>query len=236
MIIDVVWAFFTGLTGSLHCLGMCGPLVVAYALHLRGEVPEPRKEAAGLRSRALLRYHAAFHAGRIAAYALTGAVVASLVSLAASAGSFRAAGSILSLAGGSAMVVLGLVLLRAFPSSLLVNGISPSSGTSFFGKAVAALLRSTTTGSRLLLGFAAGFLPCMLSWGVAARAATTGNALTGLSLMASFGLGTTPALLFTGFFASYLTVRMRLAGERLAAVSVIIMGFILIWKGANRLV
>ena len=28
-------SLFIGFVGSLHCLGMCGPLVMAYSLHIR---------------------------------------------------------------------------------------------------------------------------------------------------------------------------------------------------------
>jgi sulfite exporter TauE/SafE len=55
-------------------------------------------------------------------------------------------------------------------------------------------------------------------------------------LMVTFGVGTVPVLLFAGFFASLLTQRIRLAGERVAAVSVIVMGLMLLYKGVMRLV
>jgi sulfite exporter TauE/SafE len=32
-ILYVMTPFIVGLVGSLHCLGMCGPLVFAYSLH-----------------------------------------------------------------------------------------------------------------------------------------------------------------------------------------------------------
>ena len=232
--IEFVWAFITGLAGSLHCLGMCGPLIVAYYLHLRGETTYPPREEGPSSPRSLFSYHAAFHGGRIAAYALTGAVVAGLLSLAGSAASFQAARTVLSLAGGTAMVILGLLLLRVFPSSRRAELGSPT--TTRLSRTLVRLLQSTTLGSRWMLGFGTGFLPCMLSWAMIVKAAATANPLSGFSVMASFGLGTTPALLFTGFFASLFTIKMRLVGERLAASSVMIMGLILLWKGLGRLV
>jgi uncharacterized protein len=133
------------------------------------------------------------------------------------------------------MALFGLILLKVLPSFSGSVIKSPSLGKSFLGNTLAALLRSRTMGSRLALGFAAGFLPCMLSWAMVIRAAATGSIMGGFSLMASFGLGTAPALLFAGFFASLFTLRARLAGERLAAFSVIAMGLILMWKGVSRL-
>ncbi len=236
MTTDVVWAFVTGFAGSLHCLGMCGPLVVAYSLHLRTGDVDSLHNGSRFASLALLRYHAAFHGGRIAAYGLAGLIVATAASIVVSSESLRSARSILSLAGGTGMVLLGLALLRIFAGSASANVSSFSGRRSGFARSMGALLRSTTTASRFALGFAAGFLPCMLSWAMAAKAAATANPLSGLSLMVSFGVGTAPALLFADFFASIFTLRLRLAGERLAAFSVIAMGLILIWKGISRLV
>ncbi len=234
--IEFAWAFATGLAGSLHCLGMCGPLIVAYSLHLRGETTYPPRDGGPSFQRSLFGYHAAFHGGRIAAYALSGAVAAAFLSLIGSAGPFVAARSVISLVAGTAMVILGLVLLRVFPFSRRTWLASPPAGATYLSRTLAGLLRSTTLSSRWMLGFGMGFLPCMLSWAMIVRAAATANPLSGFSVMASFGLGTTPLLLFTGFFASLLTVKMRVVGERLAASSVIIMGLILLWKGLSRLV
>ena len=68
------------------------------------------------------------------------------------------------------------------------------------------------------------------------KAASTGNPLTGFLIAASFGLGTVPALFFTGLSASLLSLKARFFGERLAAVSVILMGMILIFKGTKYFV
>ena len=43
MILDLLAPLIVGFVGSLHCLGMCGPLVVAYSLHMRST--SPRRKA-----------------------------------------------------------------------------------------------------------------------------------------------------------------------------------------------
>jgi hypothetical protein len=86
--------------------------------------------------------------------------------------------------------------------------------------------------SKAALGFLAGFLPCMLSWAIIIKAATMPSLLGGFLTMFAFGLGTVPALFFTGLSASLLSLRVRFFGERAAAVSVIAMGLILVYKGA----
>jgi len=250
IIVDLGWALVTGLAGSLHCLGMCGPLVVAYSLHLKDDA-SGRLEGVAHRPYpgVLICHHLAFHGGRIAAYALTGCLAAGLVHVAGSTEPFRAIRSVLSLLGGGLMVTFGLILLKVIsvPSKTtlgITSGDASNPGPvapkikpgSLFTRTFAKLLRSRTAASKWGLGFSAGFLPCMLSWAMVVKAAATGDMVAGLSVMIFFGLGTVPALLFAGFFASLFTIRMRLMGERVAALSVIAMGLILAWKGVSHLV
>jgi uncharacterized protein len=250
MIVDLGWALVTGLAGSLHCLGMCGPLVVAYSLHLKDDT-SGRLEGVphGTYPGALIYHHLAFHGGRVAAYALTGCLAAGLVHVVGSIEPFGTIRSVLSLLGGGLMVTFGLILLKVISvPSKTTEGIHSGDASgpggvgqevkpgSLFTRTLANLLRSRTAVSKWGLGFSAGFLPCMLSWAMVVKAAATGDMVDGLSVMIFFGLGTVPALLFAGFFASLFTFRMRLTGERVAALSVVTMGLILMWKGVSRLV
>ncbi|OPY75439.1 MAG: Cytochrome C biogenesis protein transmembrane region [Syntrophorhabdus sp. PtaU1.Bin153] len=234
MILDFVWAFVTGFAGSVHCLGMCGPLVIAYSLHFL-----PKERAGTLPLLAVSRegatHHAAFHTGRIATYGLIGALAAGFIHLGGFNEWLLRSRSIATLVGGLLMIFFGLALLKIFP--LPFTDISASKPANpYFSRFVRACLNSRGPASKCLLGLAAGFLPCMLSWAMVVRAATTGNMVQGFTLMVLFGLGTTPVLLFTGFFASLLTERMRLAGQHIASVSVIVMGLMLLLKGVMRLV
>ena len=67
-----------------------------------------------------------------------------------------------------------------------------------------------------------------------AKAASTADPLQGFLTMTLFGIGTWPALYFTGFFASLLSFRLRLFGERTAALSIVVMGLILLIKGVRH--
>jgi sulfite exporter TauE/SafE len=126
------------------------------------------------------------------------------------------------------MVFFGLVLLKAIPFRV------PSIGAgSFFSRLFPKLFAFRPLPSKLALGVATGFLPCMLSWAMIIKAATTQNPFLGLFTMAFFGLGTIPALFLTGLSASLLTLKIRFFGERVAALSVMAMGFILLFKGVR---
>ena len=132
------------------------------------------------------------------------------------------------------MVLLGLVLLKVIPLSLTAASSSRQVGT-VLSRLIRTSLSSHGLGSKGVLGFATGFLPCMLSWAMIVRAASTGDPVMGFLFMVLFGLGTVPVLFFTGLSASIFSFRIRLAGERVAAISVIVMGIILLLKGATHL-
>ncbi len=236
MTLDFLWAFITGLVGSTHCLGMCGPLVVAYSLHLMPSARVGRSPLLVL-SREGVAHHAAFHTGRVATYGFMGALASGFVGV----GSFnewlfllRSSG-VITLAGGLLMIYFGLALLRIFPLPFTGNSASKPTNP-HISRFIRTCLNSRGLTSKFLLGLGTGFLPCMLSWAMVVRAATTGNMTQGFIFMILFGLGTTPLILFAGFFASLLTQRMRLAGERIASVSVIAMGLILLFKVVTQFV
>jgi hypothetical protein len=85
----------------------------------------------------------------------------------------------------------------------------------------------------MALGLATGFLPCGLSWAMIAKAATTHSLPLGFLTMVAFGLGTVPALFATGVSASFLSIKVRILGEKIAALSLIAMGLVLITKGGR---
>jgi uncharacterized protein len=231
---EFVWAFVTGLAGSLHCLGMCGPLVVAYSLHLHGcESGSPATSGRPWPSGMV--HHIAFHAGRVLTYGSLGALAAGFVYLGDTTASLEGLRTGAVLAGGLLLVLFGLALIKILPFSFVLSAGSGSNKT-VAGRLLLAGLNSSHYASKMTLGLAAGFLPCMLSWAMVIQAATTGNPMAGFLYMVCFGLGTIPMLLFAGFFASFVTLRMRLAGERLAGLSLIVMGLLLLSKGVARLV
>ena len=233
MVIDFLAPLLIGFLGSLHCLGMCGPLVMAYSLHIcRGDPEEPQGMQAPWRKGIL--HHLAFHSGRVLTYGFLGALAAGLAHMAGLNQLFSGLRSGLTLAGGILMVLFGLVLFRVIPSSLFAL---PSFGSaSWPGRVFSRLLGARTVTSKVLLGLAAGFLPCMLSWAMVVKAATTQNILAGFFTMVFFGVGTVPALFLTGLSASFLSLKARFLGERVAALSVMVMGFILIFKGSKYFV
>jgi sulfite exporter TauE/SafE len=233
MTIDFLAPFLIGLFGSLHCLGMCGPLVMAYSLHIKN--PEPR--AAGLNPSPWgkgFSHHLAYHLGRLTTYGILGALAAGLFQT-VGLNLFLNFRGVLILAGGALITLLGLVFLRMIPLPDLLSRFSP--GPQLLGnRLLPSLIKSPIPLSKMALGLLSGLLPCCLSLSMLIKAATTENMSEGFMTMAAFGLGTVPTLLALGVSASLLTLRTRIIGERLAAFSVIAMGLILVFKGARLLI
>ena len=230
---DLLAFFSIGFVGSLHCLGMCGPLVLAYSLHINESANAGGMGASAFKSG--LWHHSAFHLGRILTYAMLGALAALLFDLADLGRFFTGLRGSMTLLGGVLMVLLGLALLQVLPLPSFLTSL-PAGSDTFPARTIPRLLHSRGVGSKMLLGLATGFLPCGLSWAMIAKAATTQNSAAGFLTMAAFGLGTVPALFLTGFSASVISLRVRILGEKLAALSVIAMGIILALKGARVLI
>jgi hypothetical protein len=177
-------------------------------------------------------HHMAFHSGRLLTYGFLGALAGEIVHLTDFVRVFFGLRGSVTILGGALMVFAGLVLLRVVP--LPFNLGSPSAGSeSLFGRWFPLLFRSQRVAPKMALGLAVGFLPCVLSWSIVIKAAATQDPARGFLTMASFGLGTMPALFFTGFSMSLLSMKTRIMGERTAAVSVSLMGLILIFKGVR---
>jgi len=63
-----------GFFGGLHCIGMCGPIVLAYSVNLSSHI----KEKSYLKSFTVFLNHIAYNFGRTATYTVFG-IIAGLV-------------------------------------------------------------------------------------------------------------------------------------------------------------
>jgi len=181
-----------GLGGSAtHCIGMCGPFVVAQA----GAVAAARAGKgpgmlARLRGASLLPYQL----GRATTYAALGAASAGLVDFVANVSGFRilaalllclAAASMLARAVGRSLPILDRMASRVLPSGPLP---------------VARDLMADPRGWRgYALGVALGFLPCGFLYAALAAASAAGGVAAGAVAMAAFALGTAPGLAVAGW-------------------------------------
>ncbi len=207
MLPELLAAFTLGLFGSLHCVGMCGPLMLA--------------ATGGGRWHGVLTYQA----GRILVYVLLGGL---LGTLGLGAALWHAQGYF-SLVCGLALVMIAV--LGGQPERWLLR--LPVYGRFQFRLRgwVSGLLARRGGLGRFGLGCCNGLLPCGLVYLAVVAAANAGTPLAGAAVMASFGLGTLPLLLVTLLTGQ----RLLAGGSRLLArwspVLVALSGLLLLWRG-----
>ena len=199
----IVTALIAGFVGSAHCFAMCSGIS---SLAVASAVQQSLRQQLGLA--------VVYNAGRLASYAVLGALVASLGAavvqrVPALVGPVRILGGILILLIG-AQIAFDLRVLNAIERM----------GGSVWQKVAPlakALLPVSSGAGALGLGLLWGLLPCGLVYSVLLMSASTASAVDGASAMLAFGAGTLPAMLATGLGAVRLSRLLARRGVRLAA-------------------
>jgi uncharacterized protein len=201
----VLTALIMGLTGSLHCVGMCSPLAMAVG---------------SLSTRAFLN-RAIYNAGRIVTYGFLGLGIAS-IGLSFPISKFQ---NLISIFLGIILLLAGIGLLRInIPLFSKAIGTLTSTLKILFTK----FLRRKNFGSVFLLGTLNGILPCGLVWIALTYSLTLQSPLEGFSFMMLFGLGTLPVMLgFTSMITQLLN-RFHFSFQHVTSAMLILSGILLI--------
>jgi sulfite exporter TauE/SafE len=220
----LVSAWLVGALGGVHCIAMCGGLLSAVAARDANRVATLRPAAE------IARRQFAYHAGRLATYALLGALFGAAGAATLGAVSVLPLQRALYVAANVLVVLLGASLafraatlaplqqagLRAFAPVL--RGLQP------------LLLRPGASG-RIALGFAWGFMPCAMIYGVLPLALLSGGAWQGAAVMLAFGLGTLPNLLAVGVLLARTRRLLSARALRHAGAAVLIaFGLFGLWR------
>lgn len=190
--------------GGTHCVGMCGPFVLAQATaRLESVSASSMSEFHRLAGAALLPYHL----GRLTTYTALGAIVGAL------GGGIRMIPGLDWISAGWLLVAAAMFLAYAVFGSGLFR--RRGGGESRLGRAIGEAARplfARPTGMRgYALGMMLGFLPCGLLYAALAAAAGAGGPWGGGVAMAVFSLGTVPGLFVTGLFGHLAAGRWRRA-------------------------
>jgi uncharacterized protein len=209
---QILWttAFLTGFVGSLHCVGMCGPIALALPLG---------RKTQGQRffSRIL------FSLGRITTYSFIGLMMGFL-------------GNKLFFTGlqQQISITIGISLLFIITLShkaLIFNPLQ------LFNKKIKKLfsyfLSQKTFASMFILGLINGFLPCGFLYFAATASVIAGSPLGGTIYMALFGLGTAPAMFAVGILAKFMNRRLRKIFTQITPIYTIFLAVFLIIRGLN---
>jgi sulfite exporter TauE/SafE len=206
-------AFFMGLAGSLHCVGMCGP--IALALPLQGRASW-EKLTGGL----------LYNAGRITTYASVG-LVAGWV------------GGGLKLFGWqqriSLMLGITILLFMIVPAIIPVNRLQVHINARMgrIRQTLARVLFKGTPTAMFATGLLNGLLPCGLVFMALAGSTISGSPIQGAAFMAVFGIGTAPIMLGTVWMGSLLHRQMRLKLQKIYPALLIMMSILLIIRGLD---
>jgi sulfite exporter TauE/SafE len=189
--------FMLGLLGTAHCVGMCGPLVVAI----------PGREPG-------ISRHLLYHLGRVGSYTAVGAA---LGLLGGHLGGFVRVQIGVSLLAALLLAGFGLFRLGAIPEPRWMLGINPG-GLPGLGRLLESATRRGRPHAMIAVGLALGFIPCGLSYAAFARALSAGSVTAGALITLVFGLGTLPGLLALGATASRLSRQRRRLFDLLAGM------------------
>jgi len=220
--LSVIFGF--GLVSSLHCVQMCGPLVVSFSLPLSRNTSSQQVFA-----------HLSYNLGRIATYSFLGAVAGLTGHTFGLVGKLAGVENIVAIVAGALMIIAGLLMLDLLPHKFLQR-FDLLRYTSRFLKPLGSRISSPTIPSKFTLGLMLGFLPCGLIYAALLKAMATGTVLAGALTMTAFGFGTVSALMAIGIFSAAFSLKLaRLNaggwGSRATAVSVALLGAFLIWRG-----
>jgi Cu+-exporting ATPase len=216
-----------GLVTSLHCIAMCGPLVMTYAVRSRPG------ESFGRR----LMPNAAYQSARLASYVVVGLALGAI-------------GSAIDLTGLRAWVMVGagiLMVLIGLASTGLVPGLRVARMPlpRFLTRRLARLqtraddpaaeTRGPGLVTPIVFGLLTGLMPCAPLQAAELSAATAGSPLFGAVAMLGFGLGTAPLMLGFGTASGYLGARLKKRLFAVAALAIVLLGVMTLDRGATLL-
>lgn len=211
----MVWiALNMGILGSLHCIGMCGPLSMMSLASRKN----PGKLY--LFSNALI-----YQLGRTMSYMMLGLVIGLIGTTFAIAGVQK----LLSVLLGVFLIFIALSVSKWFSRLEQLTFFKEWNAyiMSLLGKYMAA----TQDKSIAVLGLLNGLIPCGLVYFALATAVAMPSIQDSIIFMMFFGLGTTPLMLAFSIFGNGLRLKFKLSYAKLLPIIAIFTGAILIWRG-----
>lgn len=207
-------ALLLGLAGSLHCVGMCGPLALS--------LPRRSSNQWGALGAVLL-----YNGGRIATYSLIGAVIGAL-------------GSAIWVAGLQSYLGLALgifFLVLAFGSFQFESVITRWPVTrrlyAVVSKQLGRLMHATGTSTYVLIGALNGLLPCGLVYMAVAGSVTASSWVNSIAYMAFFGLGTLPLMGAVALGGQFVSAQWRTRLRRVTPFMLLLMSALLLYRSLH---
>lgn len=218
--------FAVGLVTSIHCVFMCGGLVLTYAVKGTEGGPWYRR----------LVPHVVYQGAKIASYAIVALLLGGLVALLGRAVDITPIRNWLQVVAGIYMVLLGIGMtgkvkilrhLTPRPPKFLVDALSRNRRKA----STDAAEGTSSLATPISFGLLTGLMPCAPLIAAQASAMATGSPITGALAMVGFGLGTMPLMLIFGFASSLLSRRFQAKMQVAAAIAITIFGLVILNRG-----
>ena len=200
-----------GMAGSLHCIGMCGPLALSLPLNHTGRTG---------RVIAILLYNL----GRTATYFLLGVVLGLLGRRIAITGYQQ----LFAVVTGSIILIV-LLLGHSLPDIKIVSAFRQR-----LKKTLAYFLsRKNKSATFFIIGMLNGLLPCGMVYMAVAAALVIGGPLQSGLFMAAFGMGTLPLMGLLMLTGHHLSFAFRHRIRKLPSFFVAVAAVLNILRGLN---
>jgi sulfite exporter TauE/SafE len=212
--VEILAGFAFGFVGSLHCIGMCGPIVLALPV-------DNHRWSTFAWGRFL------YNLGRVVTYTLMGGAVGLL-----------GAGILFPLFQQNLSIIAGIFIILSVVVRRLIRLSWPIppfvSGTLQRLQAkIATLLKEQSVAALFLLGVLNGLLPCGFVYVAMTGAAVSAHVLSGMLFMAGFGFGTIPAMAGFSAFPRMLSVNVRARIVKILPAFTLLVGILLVLRGLN---
>jgi len=211
---EVLSGLALGFLGSLHCIGMCGP--IAFAL------PSQSKSKFTFYSGRIL-----YNLGRVLTYSIMGLIIG-LIGQKINLAGYQ---QIVSIALG--VVILIAVLLPAHIKNYFIKLKPVQSMTKRLQSSIGVLFRKGSQSSLFGIGVLNGFLPCGFVYVALAGAVALGNIDKSILFMALFGIGTIPAMFSASIVTNLFGQNFRKKVNHAIPVFAAVLAVIFILRGLN---
>lgn len=199
--------FIVGMLTSIHCVGMCGGIMITQSVSKNNIVIEKQNEVKNLMPAIL------YNAGRVTSYTIIGGIVGALGSALSLSLNIKAG---LQIFAGLFMVIMGLNM-AGFSLFRKLNIKLPWSSCKVKNKVK----------SPFLVGMLNGLMPCGPLQTMQLYALGTGSAISGAISMFLFSLGTVPLMLLFGAISGILSKGYTKQLLKFSGFLVILLGIIM---------
>jgi len=211
----MIWAaFFLGLLGSWHCVGMCGPIALM--------VP-------GAKGKNRILVIAFYHSGKILAYMTLGSVFGMIPAF---INSFNVQATI-TLSIGVLMIVIAFIPFLLY--TIEKKGFVVFNRMFKFKNKLVNALNKNKIEYSFYIGFINGFIPCGIVYFAALGAISQPHFIDSILFMLFFGIGTIPLMSLFILVSGYFKTTFQKQAKNFRTAAFLLTGIFMIWQGSMHL-